>query len=160
MSVALRGTFLEKMQESLRYSEMNRARVVSEMERLRADLLNVENVRRRAIGMPPVDANSTSIRAAADVAAGQDTRVKSAVDGEQWGYRLTTMYALVELVTAEREANSIAQKQLEETRKTNELLRELIRGHNANRVLLGKIMVHTDPNNAPGPTVPHPRPST
>lgn len=127
MSVALSGTFIEKMNEALRFSEKNRARAVTETQRLCVDLLSVENARRRALGMPQLTVDSASIRAAVNVAAGNDTRIKSAVDNEQWGYRLTTMYALAELVTAQREANFIAAQQLKATQRQTDLLVELLR---------------------------------
>lgn len=103
MSVALNGTFIQKMNESIAFAERNRLRVVARTAYLRDKEARLAEKRHRDAGrLPPTDED---VDVNTDFAASKDPKWKLAIANEQWGGRLATMYALAELTAAQRETN-------------------------------------------------------
>lgn len=121
--ICTEGTFIEKMNEAIKFSEEKRKRVTT-LGKIIGDKARSELIRRhRQMRMEPP--SQADIDTKADSAIEADARWRLAVADEQWGYRLTTMYGIAELVAAQREANDLARRQLAEQRTTNDLLRML-----------------------------------
>lgn len=107
MTIATSGSSHDKMNESIDFAERNRKVASSRrdvmLERVRATLQN-----RRTTASP------ATFNVMADDALNKDEVFTIAVANEQWGSRLATMYALAELVRAQRETNVLLRKVLEE----------------------------------------------
>lgn len=156
MSIALNGTFIEKMNESIKFAETNRSRVQFIYKQLQDSALRQEILRREQQGLgSPTQATIDTI---ADAWAGENAKFKVAVSNEQWGSRLATMYALAELVVAQREANDIARQQLNATRDANALQAAVLSRLNEMISLLDVRAASSNDNT--NVTVPQPRSGT
>lgn len=123
-TICTEGTYVQKMQEAIKFSEEKRKRVTA-LGRMIGDRERDALVRRHKqlnMGAPSQADQDTK----ADAAIEADARWRVAAADEQWGYRLATMYALAELVAARREATDLARQQLTEQRTTNDLLKMLV----------------------------------
>jgi hypothetical protein len=129
MPPSLDGTFIEKMHEAVLFSEHNRAQVERITRRVRDEVMHDLIGRNKARDVPPP--STFEISTVTDERCTQRSSYKNAVGDEQWGARLATMYALVELVAAQRQANSIAEQQLTAQLTTNRLLTALLESFNA-----------------------------
>lgn len=123
---ALDGSYIQKMQESIKFSEDNRKQAAKISKRVGYDERVALIKRHRSAGMR--DPSENELAVVADTAVGQHGSWKVAVSNEQWGSRLATMYALAELVAAQREANELARKNI---MLQQEILLELRRGRTA-----------------------------
>jgi hypothetical protein len=110
MSVSLTGSFLEKMQEALRFSEKNRRRAVKVREDIRAVVANELHRRHAYVDMPVSNAQLDTI---VDARVAADSRFSVAVANEGWGRDLAQTYALVELVAAQNETNALLRELLQ-----------------------------------------------
>lgn len=123
-TICTTGTFIEKMNEAIKFSEDKRKRVTF-LGRVIGDKARAELIRRhRQMRMDPP--SQADLDTKADAAIEADARWRTAVGDDQWGYRLATMYGTAELVAAQREANEIARQHLLEQQETNRLLRSLV----------------------------------
>lgn len=149
----IQGTYIERMNDAIVFSEAKRVRVAklaAEIgDRARVELIELYRQRRAA---PPSEAMLNTV---ADAAIEKDVRWKTAVGDEQWGGRLTMMYALAELALTAREhtqaldlilktqyqATDVQRQLLTEQRTTNELL----------KMLVGQLSVPAERPNPPAP---------
>lgn len=134
------GTYIERMQAAIRFSEESRVKVGILTREITAQVENELRARHRQLGKPAP--TRAQILTAADAACSRDNRWSLAVADEQWGGRLTQMYANAELVSSVRESvqvlkslcyelravNQLASQQVAEQQTTNDLLKMLI-GH-------------------------------
>lgn len=131
LAICSEGTYKAKMAEAIRFSEDKRQRVVDLGLEI-GGIARTELMRRHEqIGMRPP--SQADLDTKADAAVEADARWRVACADEQWGYRLTTMYGIAELVAAANEGNELIRyqnklmrEQLEAQKKTNELLERLV----------------------------------
>lgn len=125
MTVATRGNFVNRMLESLGLSERSRLRASSVRDRVRVTVRRELETRYAHIteGSFRSDARVETV---VDTRVAEDTTFKAAIADEQWGTRLTTMYASVQLVEDSKEIKLLLGQQVEQQRQTNLLLRELL----------------------------------
>lgn len=152
MSVALKGNFIEKMNESIRFAEQNRARVGQVTAEIRETVLIELSHRYKALDMQ----SNSRVAVVTESRAADDPRFKVAIANEQWGSRLATMYALAELVAAQREANHLAQLHLGALQDNNALQTAVLSRLNE---LISLLDVREEPEYS-NVTVPQPRPRT
>lgn len=124
MSRSLSGTPLEKMLEAIRFSEDNRVRAIDQTRALTDKAARELTNRKRAQGLPPP--SRAEIDTVADDLLRSDPIAKVAVDNEQWGYRLTTMYALQELVAEQAATRSLLGELVREVKTLNKRLSDTV----------------------------------
>lgn len=147
------GTYLDKMNEAIRFSEEKRWRVVTLTQEISEASAQELIKRHRQLGKPPP--TKAHLETAADKACEADPRWQTAVGDEQWGYRLTTMYALAELVAATRENTQVLKAIYEEARATRITQQRLLIAQQTTNDLLQKLVGHlTVPVDAPDRPVP------
>lgn len=118
-AIATTGTFLEKMQESLRFAETNRNRAMSRRQFI-ADVEQSAATRRHEYSKH-TPLTKPQLDVIVDTAVGRDGTFKLAVSNEQWGARLATLYGVMELVASTNETNTLLRAILVElrTQRTN-----------------------------------------
>jgi hypothetical protein len=116
--VATVGSMFDRMMEGIAESERHRERADRIAKRVK-DTARTEFLARRS----SVTRSSAAMEAVAQARADADPLVKAAIDGEQWGQRLTTMYGIAHL-TIQMDEMLVEQRRANELQKeTNALLR-------------------------------------
>lgn len=93
MSVALDGTVTERLRDSVAYMHRQRRRVVAVRRRIvRREEAQIRLRYRNAEQREP---SAEELEVLLDAVVGDNPDFKAAVGNEQWGYRLTSAYALL-----------------------------------------------------------------
>lgn len=127
----IEGTYIERMNAAIVFSEASRVRVAklaAEVSKEARDEL-IRLYRHKRAATP----TKSMLDTVADAAVEKDARWRNAVGDEQWGGRLTMMYAIAEVALSTREHTQAfdlilktQQQLLAEQRTTNKLLEKLV----------------------------------
>lgn len=123
-TICTTGTYVQKLQEAIKFSEDKRKRV-TQLGRVIGDKARNELLRRhQQIGMRPPSQADLDTKADAEIEA--DARWRTAAADEQWGYRLAVMYGTIEIMAAANQSNELTRALIVEQQETNRLLRRLL----------------------------------
>jgi hypothetical protein len=132
------GSYLERMKAAITFSEESRVKVGLLTKEITAQVEIELHARHKQLNKPAP--TRAQILAAVDAACSRNNRWSLTIADEQWGGRLTQMYASAELVSSTREsvqvlkslcyelraANQLASQQVAEQQTTNDLLKMLV----------------------------------
>lgn len=150
----IEGTYIERMNAAIVFSETKRVRVAQLNAEIGDQARNelIELYRQKRVDPP----TKSMLDTVAEAAIEKDARWKNAVGDEQWGSRLTTMYALAELALTAREHTQvldlILKKQHEATDLQRQLLAEQRTTNELLKMLVGQLSVPTERPNPPAPS--------
>ncbi len=124
MSVALNGTVAERLREAIGYMHKQRKRVVDISRRVTRR--ESPQIIKRFRGIEMRDPTAAELEILIDRVISENPDFKAAIANEQWGYRLTSAYALVraaeqndEIISLLRDVRSELQRLGREDRDEN-----------------------------------------
>lgn len=128
-AIATTGSYLARMREAIKFAETNRERAQTIIADVRESVAHELMARYKHLENHRI--SEAQVSAVVDARVSDDPRFKAAVSNEQWGARLSDMYALITLVTLESERLKVQREQLAAQNETNRLLNLLLTGGRA-----------------------------